>query len=321
MQLAPTFEFPHELQRTQQKARWLAWGTLIYLTSVGVILYLVLGSSQAMKAAWLEDLLSMIPPAVFLLSDYIAPRAPNRKFPFGYHRAPSVAFLAAAGALLILGLWLLYDSAIGLIRMERPTIGAITTFGETFWLGWLMIAALLYSGIPPVFIGRMQIANGRRLHDKVLYADGSMRKADWLTASAAIAGILGIGLGFWWADAVAAIIISLDILHDGWVHFSTAMGDLMDRQPTTVEGKPSDLPRRVDEVVRGLDWVLDSEVRMREQGHLLVAEVFVVPKRLEDLPDRIDEAVGRLRQLDWRIGNVSITPVTELDRSEYSDET
>ena len=42
----------------------------------------------------------------------------------------------------------------------------------------------------------------------MLYADAKMNKADWLTATAAMVGVVGIGVGLWWVDAVAAIAIS-----------------------------------------------------------------------------------------------------------------
>ena len=58
-----------------------------------------------------------------------------------------------------------------------------------------------------------------------------MNKADWMTGAAAIGGILGIGLGWWWADAVAAAFISLDILHDGYINLRQAVFDLMNQIP------------------------------------------------------------------------------------------
>ncbi len=35
------------------------------------------------------------------------------------------------------------------VLAEHPTIGTVMLFGHTVWLGWLMIAALLYSAVPP----------------------------------------------------------------------------------------------------------------------------------------------------------------------------
>jgi divalent metal cation (Fe/Co/Zn/Cd) transporter len=62
-------------------------------------------------------------------------------------------------------------------------------------LGWLMLPALAWSGLPAVFLGRAKISLAEELHNKVLYADAKMNKADWLTASAAMVGVVGIGSG------------------------------------------------------------------------------------------------------------------------------
>ena len=53
-------ELPAELQDVLRRARRLEWVSLAYLATAITLLYLVMGSSQAMKAAWLEDLLADI---------------------------------------------------------------------------------------------------------------------------------------------------------------------------------------------------------------------------------------------------------------------
>jgi len=139
-----------------------------------------------------------------------------------------------------------------------------------------MIPALVYSAIPAVIIGRLKLPLARELHDKVLYADGQMNKADWLTADAAMIGVIGIGL--WWLDAAAAIIISLDITKDGVTNLKAATGDLMDSRPTVTDDSQLDpLPERLRSEVESLEWVSDCAVRVREEGHVFFADVQVVP--------------------------------------------
>ena len=67
-----------------------------------------------------------------------------------------------------------------------------------------------------------------------------MNKADWLTAAAAIVGVVGIGFGLWWLDAVAAALISLDITKDGVSNLRRAVVDLMDQTPTTIDEDDAD---------------------------------------------------------------------------------
>lgn len=143
---ARRFELPPELEEQQRKAVRLEWITLAYMLSAVVLLFLTLGQSQAMKAAWIEDLLSLLPPAAFLIASRLRKRDPSSKFPWGLHRVVSVAYVFAALALLVMGGYVFLDSAIKLVRAEHPPIGVIQLFGQEIWLGWVMIAALVYSG-------------------------------------------------------------------------------------------------------------------------------------------------------------------------------
>jgi divalent metal cation (Fe/Co/Zn/Cd) transporter len=102
---------------------------------------------------------------------------------------------------------------------------------------------------------------------KVLYADAKMNKAGWLTASAAMVGIVGIGFGLWWADAVAAALISLDITHVGFSNLRRAVVDLMDQTPTTIDQDNVDpLRDKLTSMLQDLDWVREVEVRLRDGG-------------------------------------------------------
>jgi cation diffusion facilitator family transporter len=313
------FELPRALEERQRKAVRLEWITIAYMLSAVVLLALTLGQSQAMKAAWIEDLLSLLPPAAFLIASRLRKRDPSTKFPWGMHRAVSIAYVFAALALLVLGSYVFLDSAVKLAKAEHPPIGVIQLFGEEIWLGWVMIAALVYSGLPAVFLGRAKLKLADDLHDKVLYADAQMNKADWMTVSAAIVGIVGIGFGLWWADAVAALFISVDIVHDGWKNARAAVHDLMDARPRRHDAREyHPIVERMNAVVNECDWVERGAARLREEGHVFTGEVMVVPRAgaLSDgagLMDLLDELAGRLLELEWKVHDIVVVPVKEID--------
>ena len=310
---ARSAELPPELQQTLSKARRLEWLTIAYLTSAVILLALVLGSSQAMKTAWIEDLLSLIPPIAFLLAMRFNSRAPTARFPYGFHRIVSIAHLCSALALFVMGTYLLVESIIKLITAEYPTINSVELFGQTIWLGWLMLPALAWSGLPAVFLGRAKITLAEELHNKVLYADAKMNKADWLTASAAMVGVVGIGFGLWWLDAVAAALISLDITKDGVSNLRRAVVDLMDQTPTTIDEDDADpLRERLAEMLQNLDWVEDVDLRLREEGQVYFGEAVVVSSDETNIPEKVENAIKRARNLDWRIYDLALTPVREL---------
>jgi cation diffusion facilitator family transporter len=288
--------------------------TLVYMVTALVAVYFALGSSQAMKAAWLEDMLSLIPPAAFLIATRYRDRRPTEQMEWGYHRAISVAYLAGAIAILALGTFILFDSTHKLILAEHPSIGLVELFDWHFWQGWLMLAVLVYTGVPPVILGLMKKPLAEKLHDKVLYADAEMQRADWMTAGAAAVGVIGIGFGIWWLDSAAAIVIALDVVHDGWRYVSRATLNLMDARPRTYdESKPHPLKLQIEKELVEMDWVKEAVVRMRELGQVFEVGVFVIPASDGEIPDRVEETIERLKALDWKAHDVTVTVVRSLE--------
>ena len=315
------FRYPPDLRVVVARARRLEWWTLAYLLSAVALLYLVMGGSQAMRAAWLEDLLSLLPPIAFLLASHVAERPPSERFAFGFHRAVSIAHLAAGLALLGMGGFILFDSVMTLVRAEHPTIGSMTIFGRVIWSGWLMLPVLAWSAGPAVLLGRRKIPLAETLDNKVLRADADMNKADWLTATAAMAGVLGVGIGWWWADAVAAGIIALDVLWDGVRNTQGAVFDLMDQHPVTVSrGDHDPAIARLQAYFDELAWVARAQLRLREEGDLLLGEAFVTPHD-PDAPGLVRKAAraaGEARDLDWKIYELTVVLEPPESRADAS---
>src|SRR5690349_15385850 len=272
-----------------------------------------MGSSEAMKAVWVEDVLSLVPPIAFLVGTRYFDRPPDDKFPYGYLRAVMIAFLTAAVALVGFGLYLLIDALTTLVLAEPPTIQSIVIFGRHVWLGWIMIAALVYSVLPPFILGRMKQPLARDLHQKALETDANMNKGDWLSGIAGVLGITGVPYGYWWADAVAAMIISFEILRDGFSDLKHSVAQLMNKRPSDVEGKPDETPDKVQHELERLDWVQKARVRLREDGDVLTGEAFIVPKNEDDLLNRLKNAYDVANGVDWRLHDVNIVPVQSLE--------
>ena len=123
MRTAPPVEFPAERDRARRAGRRLAWATIGYYLIDMTVMYLVVGRSQAMKAAWLQDVFAVVPPVGFLVAAQMVCKRPNDRFPYGYHRAVSVAFFFAALSLIGVGVYLVIDSVIPFVQAQHPTIG------------------------------------------------------------------------------------------------------------------------------------------------------------------------------------------------------
>lgn len=307
-------DLPPQQQTALRKAvRWEVF-TIVYTICTITLVAFVVGNSQAMRTAWIEDMLSLIPQFAFLIALIFIRRRPDVEHPYGLHRAMGVGHLVAGVALLAVGLNLAVEAVTGLFAVEHPTIGTVVLFGHTIWLGWLMIGVMLLVVVGPVFMyGPAKARLAPVLHNKILYTDADMAKADWHTNAASIVGVLGIGVGLWWLDGVAALFISLGIIRDGFRNTKSAVVDLMDQRARSYDdGKPHPLAADIVGTLRGLPWVADAAVRMRDQGHVFHVEAFVVPRRHRVSLKQIDDASEKVAALDWKVQDIVIVPSDRL---------
>lgn len=306
-----------DLPAAQQKAlrsaiRW-EWFTIGYTFVTISVVAFVVGGSQAMRTAWIEDMLSLIPQVSFLVALLFIRRRPTRAFPFGLHRVMGVGHLVAAVALLTVGGTLAYEAITGLVRAEHPSIGTVFVFGHTIWLGWIMVVTMSLIVIGPLFYGHAKSKLAPQLHNKLLYADADMAKADWQTNAASIVGVLGVGVGLWWLDGVAALFIALGIVWDGWRNARAAVRDLIDQRARTEDdAQPHPLITRIADHVESLPWVRESAVRMRDMGQVFHVEVFVVPVRDDVRVDELERARESVAALDWKVQDVVVIPTATL---------
>jgi cation diffusion facilitator family transporter len=314
MKIGESFTYPEEQWQLREKAKTLSWLSIGLLTSAAVFLFFALGQSEAMKTAWVSDVLTALPPVALLGAMHVELRGRSRRFPYGFTRSISVAFLVTSGVLSLVGLYLLYDSLSKLVAQERPPIGTTQMFGHTFWSGWLMIAALSYSLLCGLTLGLLKKPVAMRLNDKALRAEATMNRDEWLSEGAAIVGIVLVGFGHWWGDAVAAAFISIEIVHDGWINMRLVLGDLMDETPTKMGNKElEDITDKVRSRVESLADVAVAAVRLREHGRAVTGEVFIVPRDHADVVDLVSEVADEATDIDWRLHDVTVMPVPKLD--------
>lgn len=303
---------PEKQRRALKTATRLEWAHLLYVLTCVVGIYLVMGNSQAMKAAWLEDMLAFIPPIAFLIARHATRKSRDADHPYGHHRAVGMGHLSAALALLAMGVFVVFEAATALLGAEHPTIGTMNIAGNTLWQGWVMIGVLAYTGIPNIFIGRKKIQLAETLHDRVLLADGEMDKDDWLTAGGAIIGILGVGMGVWWLDSAIALLIGISVLRDGVTNMKSATSALLDVRARTADNSAiHPLVSQANAAVAKHAWAKAVGSRVRDMGHVLHAEIFVVTDHVVRLDD-LEKAAAAVGGLDWKLRDVVVIPVKEL---------
>lgn len=314
----PPGYLPAPIQAALTRARRLEWITLGLRLSVLGALFLVLGQSQALHAIWLKNLWSLWPPAAFLLACRVERRTPTPRFPYGFHRAGTIAFLSSGIALTCMGIYLLFNGLQTLVEDHHPGLGPIWAQNGWHWQGWAVIAALAYSVAVPTVLGRFRRPLAAKIHDKGLFADATMGRMDWLSGGIAIIGVLGIGLDLWWADFVAALVIGAHIAWHGGRHLQTAICDLIDEVPRQIGSHQLDpLGEDIHQYLTSLSWVSDVRVRLREEGRLLTGVALIRPVNDEVPMTRLDDARVHIESMDWRLLDFQLVPLGEQSIARY----
>ena len=306
-----------ELRAGFTRMRRLEWISLGYQIFITLVLVAFAGSSQVIKTEWLENAFAIIPIAGVLLTLRFENNPPDVRRPFGYHRASTIAFVAAAFAILAVGLTLVFDAASNLLHGERPSIGGITVAGHTFWLGWVLIALMALSAVPPVVLGKLKTPVAILIHDKALFADAEMNRANWLSNGAGCIGLLLVAQGFWWGDSLAALLIALDISRDGFTTLARSLSDVMDEQPTELESdKQHPIVRDIYQAVAALPFVASHRELIREHGRYLYAEIFITPNEHFSSPlDATQQVRDAVFPLDWRLQHIAVEWTHDVEES------
>ncbi|WP_328796966.1 cation transporter [Luteimonas deserti] len=300
----------HDLERAVR----LCWWSIGLLGAVSVMMYFAMGGSKAMQAALVEDVLSLLPPAAFLVALRFRRRGVDGTYVNGRERAFDMTFLTSSVALTVVGALLVLDGVHVLASRSFPVVGTVAVGDTVLWQGWTMIAALALSCVPPLVLGRMKVRLARALDSKPLHADADMNKADWMTAVAGIVGVLGIGLGWWWADAAAAIFIAVEVLRDGVRNLRSAVRDLHDARPERVDRSDRDLlPDAVVAAVNRHPDVVSCAARFHEEG-LRLCGVLAVATRSGAVDVHLSTALREVaRAVHWRIDEVLVVPARAGD--------
>lgn len=109
-----------------------------------------------------------------------------------------------AVSLFALAAYIIGDAAYSLVTGKRPapsTVGMILTAVSLGVMWWL---------------ARAKVRMARALESRSLESDAFQTTACWWLSLAALVGIgLNAAFSWWWADPVAAVVISLLIIHEG----------------------------------------------------------------------------------------------------------
>ncbi|HVS48320.1 MAG TPA: cation-efflux pump [Candidatus Dormibacteraeota bacterium] len=213
----------------------------------------------------------------------------DREHPYGHGRAENVAAFAEGILLLITAAGIAFEA------FRRLAVGgaAVNPAGYAFAL---LIATLLIEGGRAVVLRRV----GRLASSDAMLADATNRIADVLATVGVLAGLVGVRMGFTWADSVAALLVAA-IIGRAAAMLAWRSGDiLIDRAAAGAE-------RQLRAAIQGVNGVREvRSVRVRRSGPNLIGDASIATRRMLSV-----EAAGALAE-DIKRQARSVLPTLDL---------
>ena len=202
-------------------------------------------------------------------------KVPTERYSYGYERAEDLAGIGVAVVIWGSALFAGFESVTKLLR-----------HGGTGHVGWGIAAAAV--GIAGnQLVARYKLAVGRRIRSATMVADAKHSWLDALSSAGAMLGLLGVALGWGWADAVAGIVVTGFICHVGW----EITADIADR---LLDGVDPEIIATAEAVATGVPGLTHAHARARWTGRTLRVEVegFLDPATPLAVADRIGRSVA-----------------------------
>jgi cation diffusion facilitator family transporter len=256
---------------------------------VGKLLVGLLTGSLGIISEAVHSLLDLAASGFTLVAVRTARKPADTEHPYGHGRAENLAAFAEGVLLMITAAGIAFEA------VHRLTMGgaAVNAAGYAFAL---LIATLF------IELGRAAVLRrvGRDAGSDALQADATNRWSDVLATIGVLAGLIGVRMGFAWADSAAALLVAVIIVRAAG-RVAWRSGDiLIDRAATDAE-------KQLRSAIQGVSGVREvRSVRVRRSGPKLLGDAVIATARMLSL-----EAAGRLVDEVKRVAGVEL-PELEL---------
>lgn len=229
----------------------------LLITAVFQVFIVAISGSVALLADTLHNFSDALTAIPLWLAFALARRARNRRYTYGYGRAEDLA-----GAFIVL---MIFTSAVVVFYESFQKILHPQPLEN---IAWVAVAAIIgFLGNELVAVFRMRV--GRQIGSAALVADGIHARVDGFTSLGVLVGVIGVWLGFPWADPLVGLIIGAAILVIVWNTAKEMWRRMMDGiEPQVIE--------QIEHIAYDVNGVMDvHDVTARWIGHRQRTELHV----------------------------------------------
>jgi cation diffusion facilitator family transporter len=268
--------------------------------------------SIAMRADGVQSFLDGLANVVGLVAVAVAARPPDEEHHFGHERYETLASLLIAGMMSVGVIQILQDAFGQLQGGTPPTVNA-GSFGVLF-------ATMLVN----LGVSIWERRQGQRYASDLLLADAKHTASDIIVSMGVVFGLLGVRMGWTYADSLVSILITFVIAWAAWTIIRDATKVLTDATDVN--------PRALMRTILETEGVVSAhKLRARSSGGRLLAQVDIavdpqmpvieahdIASRVErsimnavgeesQVVVHIEPAIGRHVRPDLLFGDVQVT--------------
>jgi cation diffusion facilitator family transporter len=226
-------------------------------TAIFQVVIVAMSSSVALLADTIHNFSDALTAIPLWMAFALNRRKPNRRYTYGYGRAEDLAGVMIVLMIFGSALVVFYESFQKILRPQPLTN-----------LEWVALAAVTgFLGNEAVAVFRLRV--GREIGSAALMADGMHARVDGITSLGVLFGVIGVCLGWPWADPVMGLMIGFAILFI----VRDAAREMWHR---LMDATDPDIVQRIEHtasLVEGVQSIRD--VRARWVGHRLHTEMDV----------------------------------------------
>jgi len=246
--------------------------------------------SVALLGDALHNLSDVSTSLVVFMGFWISKRKPSPSHTYGYERAEDIAGLGIALVIFASAAFAAYESYLKLISDRGTT---------NLFVG--MTAAVIGMA-GNLAVSRYKKHVARQIHSVTMEAEANHSWLDMISSLGALIGLVGVALGYRWADPIAGFAVTLFILHVGWEVTTEILHHLMDgvepERLETARQAAVSVPEVRDVAVRGR-WMgrsLTLEVEGQLPGETALARAEEIGQAVEAA---VRDAVEEARHITW----------------------
>jgi cation diffusion facilitator family transporter len=271
--------------REKKKVALLSLFAAISLTSFKLIIGVLTGSLGILSEA-LHSGLDLVAAAITFYAVRISDKPVDADHHYGHGKFENVSALAETLLLFMTCLWIIYEA------IHRLTTGRV----EIEVNAWSYIVVLFSIAVD---YSRSRALNKAAVkhNSQALKADALHFSTDIWSSLVVLAGLICAHLGFYFADAIAALGVAAIVIVISFRLGKKSVDVLLDRAPVNITGKVTEMLREMPEVlyfhdlkVREAGAQVFIEISIHVDSKLSLEEAHHIADRIED---RIRAAIDR----------------------------